>query len=316
MVARRVVSAALVLVAVLGAVEGGARVAGRVIVARHRAAAGDDGAATILCVGDSWTYGHGVAPADAWPARLGAAIRAAGGGDERVRNLGKPGGSAMVAARELAAAFAAGARPERVLVLVGMNPDPPGGGSADPGALRALRPWLSGFASYRLLTQAVWRARLAAPDAVGEVTIVPGLVESKEAGARFAREQARALQRGLARLDEIAGAHGAEVVVLNYALPPVLLDDPAFHGGTVNTRLAEAADALRLPLVDVQAAYVARGVKGPEVTIHGAAGLVPRVVGGASALAGDPRAAGYELHPNAAGHAIYAETVAAWLVAH
>ena len=61
-----------------------------------RAETSGGGRATIVCVGDSHTYGAAVAPEEASPSRLQVELYAAAPGTYRVINLGIPGHNFVV----------------------------------------------------------------------------------------------------------------------------------------------------------------------------------------------------------------------------
>lgn len=319
--ARRAVFALVTLAAVFALAEAGARAYGSLARAASReGSASGQGGLRIVCVGDSWVNGYGVGPGESWPAQLAGAVAQAGGPAVTVENLGASGSSAVDAAQTLARRVATGVPIDLVIALTGMNPGREFEVKSEGGgALRALRPYLSRSALYRLLTQVVWRLELQA-DAVlsgedkGQARyMVGGLVESREAAAQHERQELARMAADVARIDALAAVGGGELLLLNYAFPPSLLNDPSFAGAVANRRLHAAAATNAVPLLDVQAEYVRLGVVGPEVVIHGAEGLRPARPGGRQGPEGDARAGGYELHPNAKGHAIYANTIARYL---
>ncbi|HUR28455.1 MAG TPA: GDSL-type esterase/lipase family protein [Planctomycetota bacterium] len=125
--------------------EGSLRFAGRFVEGSR---AGGDGPATILCQGDSFTFGLYLPPESAYPARLEAWLRASGERDARVVNAGIPSKPTWVLARELAADLRR-FRPRVALLLAGVNdrwrrrPDDAGVPALTP------RPW-------RIVTLAQW----------------------------------------------------------------------------------------------------------------------------------------------------------------
>jgi lysophospholipase L1-like esterase len=81
---------------------------------------GASDAATILCVGDSHTYGAPLPPEESYPAQLQSLLDARAGGRYRVVNLGVPGmNSAMMASRF--EANLARHRPQLVILWAGGN---------------------------------------------------------------------------------------------------------------------------------------------------------------------------------------------------
>ncbi|MBM4389753.1 MAG: SGNH/GDSL hydrolase family protein [Deltaproteobacteria bacterium] len=320
---RRALFALVTLVGVLALAEVGARTYGGVVRAMSREGSSTGaGGLAVVCVGDSWVNGYGVRPGESWPAVLASAVAAAGGPPITVENLGASGTNPLEAAQALARRVESAGPIDLVFALVGMNPglEYPGEARAG-GVLRAARPYLSHSAVYRLLTQVVWRAELGA-DAVlaGSVQgtyrhVKGGLVESREEAARHEQLESERLATDVARMDALATIAGGSLVLLNYALPPILLADPNFVAPVVNRRIEVAATQNAVPLIDMQAEYLRRGVQGPEVVIGGAAGLRPSLPGGRAGASGDARSGGYELHPNVQGHAIYADAVARYVVA-
>ncbi len=64
---------------------------GAALLVHDRSTVAREGKVTILCVGDSHTFGGGVTPAQAYPGRLSAELDAVAPGYYRVVNLGFPG---------------------------------------------------------------------------------------------------------------------------------------------------------------------------------------------------------------------------------
>ncbi|MFG0317964.1 MAG: SGNH/GDSL hydrolase family protein, partial [Planctomycetota bacterium JB042] len=80
---------------------------------------GARGRTTVLCVGDSHTYGLHVLPSDAYPSRLQGLLDPAAR-EVGVLNYGVPGRSSGALARELPR-YLRETRPDVVLVKVGFN---------------------------------------------------------------------------------------------------------------------------------------------------------------------------------------------------
>jgi len=78
------------------------------------------GAATVLCLGDSVTFGFRVSDDETWPARLGAALAARGWPNARCLNLAVPGYSSYQGRRVLDQALA-DTKPDIVLIAFGAN---------------------------------------------------------------------------------------------------------------------------------------------------------------------------------------------------
>ncbi len=303
--------AARVLAAVvlgLALAELGLRAAGRAYLAgagrvSEVRAAGPDGL-TLLCLGDSNTFGMFEEAADAWPARLQALLdERVAGAPHAVRNLGMPGMTTghvvQLLERELA-----GSRPDAVLVLAGVNnawgwrgdQDVERGAAPEPPWYEELRLWKTArLLRHRLAT----RGAAADPfDPAGRVR--PGDLAAAPAGPgrgeridgrgrqgdtlRFevhARdenlapdEHRRSVRRDLARAAALADAAGTPLVLLTYA------GDRAAYG-EANAAIRAAADELGAPLVECAAPTAA------AIARHGYDAL----------LYPDqhPRAAGYEL---------------------
>jgi len=110
--------ASLVVLALF--LEAGMRVAAAVAARVARRDAGGTGPRRILCIGDSNTYGFGVAAEEAYPARLEAILNARGGARWSVVNAGVPGrpsGEALMDLESRAPALS----PAVVVALVGWN---------------------------------------------------------------------------------------------------------------------------------------------------------------------------------------------------
>lgn len=305
------------VVVLFGGVELGLRGWGAWVRAQAGARSGASGA-VVIAVGDSFTYGHGVGRDAPWPAVLPAAVAAVGGGPIQVENLGVPGSTPLGAARRLAQRLAAPGPVDVVLVQVGMNPDEEPAALAprwDRGGVRLL---LRRSALYRALVQVVARQRAAASTALqGPVDAQmqrprPGLVETPAEAAASARRAQEALQAALLVVRDLADARGARLFAVGYAFPLSLRSSGPFTGGAAHILLRDAAGAVGVPHIDVQEVYDAQPVDGPSLVIDGATaprpGLTSAPTGAPEVL--DPRASGQTMHPNEAGHAIYADTIA------
>lgn len=302
---RRLLMGLVPLVVLLLLAEGGLRLWGlgsRLLREGRRSGSSGE---LVLAFGDSWTWGHGVERGEAWPDRLPEVARARGRA-LRVENHGVPGSSAFDAGRLLQARLAQGEVPAIVLVQVGMNPDPSapeaGPGSGDPSADLRASERARRLALVRLLDQLAARRRLLA-DALlrGEVeakpfNVVPGLVEPPEQAALREQKDLLRTRQGLARLADLAHGAGAEFRVVSYAFPSTLARDPRFGPASLQRKVRQACAELGLVLIDVQAAYDASGLGEAEL-LQGQA----------------QRGQLWSLHPNARGHALFAEAVAASL---
>jgi lysophospholipase L1-like esterase len=205
---------------------------------------------TILCAGDSNTFGLHVEAHEAYPARLEALISAREpGGPHRVVNAGVPG----FPSRRVRAAVEEGLthhRPDVVLVLAGVNNlwdgAPPG---AEAGRLRT---WFEDLRLVRLVRLA--GEERALPDGYSAFTDRDGvrhevaLASAERAVAAPAAQ--RALSDDVAAMRAAALAAGARLVLVAYA------EDERISGtryGLVNAWLREIAAEQDLPLVDTAA---------------------------------------------------------------
>ena len=228
---------------------------------------GGAGAADVLCIGDSHTFGWNVDAAGAWPARL-EQLLASDGSDWRVANRGAPGKNTETLLEELDEYLALD-RPQLVLILAGLNN--PWSRPHEGGAGRALD-----WSRTARLTQLLW-ARVAksariqgAGDGSGagsfeeregeagrtEVRVVTreGDLESFEiGGGTIAHEEVQLafdwIQRDLLELARRVRAFGARPVLLTYAL------EEGEYLPSVNFAIREAAAEGELDLIDVAAAF-------------------------------------------------------------
>jgi lysophospholipase L1-like esterase len=93
----------------------------------------------VYCLGDSFTYGQGVAPKEAWPRLLAQRLRAAGADATEVRTLAEPGRSSSVVVENLAEVLKAGDA-RLVLILTGWNAND-GDFAAHAAERREVVPW-------------------------------------------------------------------------------------------------------------------------------------------------------------------------------
>lgn len=251
----------------------------------------------VACLGDSWTFGQGLTAEESYPGQLQSVL----GDGAQVVNLGQPGANTLQAARFLHRYLNPPAGPpgraHLVAVLAGVNPDPAETGTlSSPPALflARFRPILWRLHTYRLLTQVVMRARLRTDPLLHNQDW-----QRARGGDLFDfEERARNISANLGRIDALAMEVGATVLVLTYGIPPSLARESWVPHGGVNEAIRRAARERGLPLLDLEEAYAARGVVGPEVLLYGDRRLQPENL---------------ELHPNAAGYRIFAEEVARWI---
>jgi len=255
---------------------------------------GDTDALQIVAVGDSWTWGHAVPPEDAYPAQLERMLREAGR-DVQVSNLGEPGATPLRSA-QLLRVWLDQHPADLVVVLTGRNAQR--GAALDGGEVSWARKWLRKLASYRLVVQLVARGQVQADEVLERRT--DDLRRELKAHPDRKREILGELS-GLERIERVALAYEADLLVLTYGIPASLqqAEGPlwarlhALHEQTL--RWAEARGH---PVLDLRARYAALGA-GFEVVLHGDE-LVDDAV--------------LDLHPNAEGYALHARAVADWVL--
>lgn len=116
---QQVVSVLAGMVCTLVVLEGGLRVLGVLgMVHMPRGAGVADASWTLLCVGDSYTYGAGAPPAASYPAQLEKLLRARSTGDVTVINAGLPAANTAQLLQNLPGLLARH-KPRAVLVLAG-----------------------------------------------------------------------------------------------------------------------------------------------------------------------------------------------------
>lgn len=275
----------------------------------NRATSGQRPGRTIACLGDSWTFGVGVRPEEAWPGQLSALLPKSA--PQSVVNLGEPGATPLRAARVLTH-WMRKSNPNLIILLVGANPDPIE--SAEAGAthnpLLRMRPLLHHLASYKLLVQVIARAQVR-----GESLLVneayaqtqrfvrgPGAEGSvPPEQARSYAQRARDIRDNLARIDSLATAAGAELLLLTYAVPTGEAEPPRAGHRDANKALLVAAKELGRPILDLEELYSRHAVNADDM------------LNDPSRLPGQPYS---DLHPNARGYHLYAQEVAAWIQAN
>jgi hypothetical protein len=165
-VARRVLAFTLWLVVVLACAEGAVRLAGWVLRRDQGLGAGSGAGTVVYAIGDSFTYGQGVQPPEAWPRVLAEMLRQHDGdAAPEVRTLAEPGRSSSVALLEAKKALEAGDA-RLLLVMTGWNAND--GDFADWAAhhdravpwTARVDLWLSHARLYRVVKQALtYRSR-------------------------------------------------------------------------------------------------------------------------------------------------------------
>lgn len=252
----------------------------------------------VVCVGDSWTYGFGVAEQEAYPAQLQQRL-----GEERVVvNLGNPGASPIRAARALTS-YLYRAPADVIVYLAGSNTPLNTITLQDrqrPAPLRAMRPLLRHLALYRILSQGMARGRVLSDPYLQDWRQDEDKERLSVDEATWLESALESTRANMARMADLAETHGAELLVLTYGLPRELADTPVgedYRFPLLNETIRQAAAANGLPLVDMEARYQAADL-GAEALLYGTERLTPGTL---------------DLHPNALGYALYAEAVADWI---
>jgi lysophospholipase L1-like esterase len=284
----------------------------------------------ILCVGDSFTFGSGVEEEQTWPLQLQALLGPPGQSGVRVMNAGANGWGPAWQRLYLEARGLEQTQPD--IVVLGWNwndvgDDPDAGPAAVRHFVHAEGSWLSPIARYEwvrhthlfrwLFTQNVvrrpqgsagWRRQVldAYRRAIDRRLLAheravaarrEGRAEGTVAGVEFLRRtdtpEWRSVHAELRSMRDACAARGAGLVV-------ALLPEPSWDGPgrfPALPRLTTMLDALQVPWVDLQPDFMkARGGPGGPAARNEALWLPADAV-----------------HPNAAGHAIFARRVLAFL---
>jgi lysophospholipase L1-like esterase len=268
----------VVLMLVVG--EGAVR-AVALVLRRDAGVVASAGGDVVYCVGDSFTYGQGVQPEQAWPHVLGRLLAAATPGRApQIRVLAEPGRSSSVAVVDVRTALEAGDA-RLVLVLTGWNAND--GDFADYASRHARAVpwtskadvWLSRSRLYRVVKQALTaRSRALVFD---DVRIVPQTTAMALYDFHAYQEIALENLRQIARMCRAAGVPCAFLTYPHQLLPPTAsARTEYYHSLFGRTPLAEgdyllhdrrpgeiAIDAVirhvaeieGAPLIDTQAAF-------------------------------------------------------------
>jgi lysophospholipase L1-like esterase len=214
---------AIWLVFVLVLAESAVRLAGLVLRRDEAIAPSAPGKNVIYCVGDSFTYGQGVEPNQAWPRVLATMLAESGDHDATVQTLAEPGRSSSVAMLEVAKALKAGDA-RLVLVMTGWNAND--GDFAEwatehakavPWTARADL-WLSHSRLYRVVKQALtFRSRELV---LADVKVVPQTTQMQLYDFHAYQEIARDNLRRIAALCHAAGVPCAFLTYPHQDLPP------------------------------------------------------------------------------------------------
>jgi lysophospholipase L1-like esterase len=309
--ARRALAFALWLLVVLACAEGAVRLAGRVL--RRDQGLGAGAGKVVYAIGDSFTYGQGVQPGEAWPRVLAEMLRKEeDGAAPEVRTLAEPGRSSSVALLEVKKALEAGDA-RLLLVMTGWNAND--GDFAD-WAARHDRPvpwtarldlWLSQARLYRVVKQALtYRSRALVFD---DVRVVPQTTAMSLYDFRAYQEIARENLTKIARLCRAAGVPCAFLTYPHQELPPNPYTKIEYYHALFGRTSIGEVDYLvkdRLP-GEIAIDAIIRTV--------GAAEEIP-VIDTQPAFASDTSGGLYLPdwhHPTAKGHRLIAETVFAAL---
>jgi lysophospholipase L1-like esterase len=279
---RRALAFGLWLLFVFVLAEGAVRLAGVVLRRDQPIAPARPGADVVYCVGDSFTYGQGVDPPQAWPQVLAALLRDAGDTDVTVQTLAEPGRSSSVALVEVQKALRAGDA-RAVLVLTGWNAND-GDFAAWAAANARAVPWtarmdlwLSHSRLYRVVKHALTlRNRTLVLD---DVEVVPQTTGMRLYDFRAYQEIARDNLTTIARMCHAAGVPCAFLTYPHQDLPPnpytkteyyhalfgrtpigdadYLIQDRKPGEIAIDAVIRTVAEAEDIPLIDTQSAFLA-----------------------------------------------------------
>jgi lysophospholipase L1-like esterase len=177
----------------------------------------------VYAVGDSFTFGQGVTPEEAWPRVLERRLQEEGGGAREVRVLAAPGASSSLVAQVLAERFQAGDR-GLFLILTGWNAND-GDFAAHAEARAAPVPWaarldlwLQTSRLYKVARQALtYRDRTLELE---DVRIVPQTIAMSLYDFRAYQEIALENLRTIARLCRAAEVSCVFLTYPHQELPP------------------------------------------------------------------------------------------------
>lgn len=280
--ARRLVGVLVWLAFVLALGEGAVRLAGFVLRRDQALPPARAGANTIYCIGDSFTYGQGVARSEAWPQVLARLLDADGEHDVRVQTLAEPGRSSSVAMLEVAKALKAGDA-RLVLVMTGWNANDGDFAAWSAAHARAVPwtaradLWLSHSRLYRVLKHALtYRNRTLVLD---DVEVVPQTTGMQLYDFHAYQQIA---QENLTRIAAMCRAAGVPCAFLTYPhqdLPPnpytkseyyhalfgrtpigdddYLIRDRKPGEIAIDAVIRTVAERNDVPLIDTQPAFVA-----------------------------------------------------------
>jgi lysophospholipase L1-like esterase len=280
-VRRNTLRLAIWLVATLLLAEAAVRAVGYMLRRDAVVAAGNAGANVVYCIGDSFTYGQGVRPEEAWPQVVGRLLdETLPGRAPRVRPLAEPGRSSSVAVMEVANALKAGDA-RLVLILAGWNAN-----DGDFAAYARQRQesvpwgttidiWFQHSRLYRVAKQALtFRSRTLVFD---DVKIIPQTTAMALYNFRAYQEIALQNLRQIARLCHAAGVPCALLTYPHQLLPtnpytrteyyhalfgrtPLVESDYLLHDRrpgeiAIDAVIRHVTETEGLPLIDLQPAF-------------------------------------------------------------
>jgi len=306
---RRALGFALWLLVVLALAEGAVRLAGWVLRRDQGLGDGTAGKNVVYCIGDSFTYGQGVQPTEAWPQVLAAMMKQEeGAAAPEVRTLAEPGRSSSVALLEVAKALKAGDA-RLLLIMTGWNAND--GDFADWAARHdravpwtaRVDLWLAHSRLYRVVKQALtFQSRALVFD---DVKVIPQTTGMQLYDFNVYQEIARENLRQIARLCHAAGVPCAFLTYPHQDLPP----NPNtkieyYHALFGRTPIAEADYLVedRLPGEIAIDAIIRTVGHAEDVPVIDTQPAFVRETGGGLYLADWH-------HPTAKGHRLIAETV-------
>lgn len=306
---RRLAQAMLWLLAVFTLAEGAIRLAATAVGREESIGSARPGARVVYCIGDSFTYGQGVRPEEAWPQVLAGWLHdAPGGADLDVRVLAEPGRSSSVVVQLVAEVLKAGDA-RLLLVLTGWNAND-GDFAAHAAARHRPVPWasvaddwLERSRLYKVAKHALTlRSRTLVLD---DVEIVPQTTAMSLYDFRAYQEIAEKNLRTVARLCRAANVRCALLTYPHQELPPNPYTRTEYYHALFGRTPLAAAD------------YRVRDRRPGEIAID----AVIRVVGETEGLpvvdlqpafeapSSEPLFLADLHHPTAAGHARMAASV-------
>ena len=306
---RRAVLFVAWLLAVLLLAEGAVRAVAVVLRRDQPLAAARPGAGVIYCLGDSFTYGQGVPPEQAWPQVLAQLLRNQHGtAAPQIRVLAEPGRSSSVVVELVAKVLQAGDA-RLVLILTGWNAND---GDFAAWAAEHARTvpwtarvdlWLSHARLYRVVKQALtYRNRALVLD---DVKVIPQTTAMQLYDFRAYQEIARDNLRRIADLCHAAGVPCAFLTYPHQDLPPNPYTKTEYYHALFGRTPIGEADYL---VHERQAGEIAIDAIIRQVAGSADIALIDTQPAFAQATGGGLYQSDWH-HPTAKGHRLIAETV-------